>query len=168
MACVWLGARIKMKFELDEYYFNRAGDKVKYVGRNDIFGDGYLFRLSNGDTYYTKENGTIRYNDDSSYDILGKWKINDDPNRVYVIDGIEYIWVAKGCPQVWNESKGLRLFSEVQKILIKPSSGSVSSITISGKPKKIEFLTNGILDCTLNEYKDKINEIIDVLNEGRG
>lgn len=116
-----------MKFELDEYYFNRAGDKVKYVGW-PVNDDLFHFRREEGFLYSVNYHGFANPGFEESKDILGKWEINDDPDRVYVnYTGLElrckgryqnnsYGLVSDGAPSILYLHKE----SEIKKILIKP------------------------------------------------
>ncbi len=106
-----------MNFELDQDYFNRAGDKVRYVGKG-------ISRL-----YFRVADGTLRdylpgytHDQDYEFDILGKWEITDDPDRVYVYQGKEYRYA--------DDKFIAHYLEDIQKILIKP---------LEIKPGKIEY-----------------------------
>ncbi len=60
-----------VEFELDQDYFNRAGDKVRYVGTSLHASDQHAF-LSAGRVYFTGKNGRRGLTDDY-LDILGRW-----------------------------------------------------------------------------------------------
>lgn len=112
-----------MKFELDCDYFNRAGDKVKYVGYDGTF---YLFRRSEWIFFQIYQDGKF-YNSpqEDTRDILGKWEITGDPDRVYVDDiGDEWRFAPfEGkLNRLVNEKKQLADYglSFIKKILIKP------------------------------------------------
>lgn len=68
-----------MKFDLDCDYFNRTGDKVKYVGK--YVGDMFLFRYEHNTVYPVRANGQALPDKESCVDILGKWEITDDPDK---------------------------------------------------------------------------------------
>lgn len=99
-----------MDFELDEYYFNRAGDKVKYVGR---FGFFKSFRDTEGNIYSVNSDGTTGGTEINALnDITGKWEITDDPDRVYVIKGCGYSYGSFGLTYATMD--------DIEKILINP------------------------------------------------
>lgn len=121
-----------MKFELDEYYFNRAGDKVKYVG--EVYGGRY-FRDQNDDLYMLSKDRKwhpfeIGNTQTHELDILGKWEITDDSDRVYVTEYGEYYARIEDGKIVFTRDGNFLHMSEgainqVQKILIKPGWGSI-------------------------------------------
>lgn len=181
-----------MKFELDQDYFNRAGDKVRYVG----FGPGgfYYFRESKYMTLYEVDSdGRYNHERGREYDILGKWEITDDLDRVYITVGGKELKAhgilkigenktfmlkdVEGCSYQYYSNPNLCLTDmQIQKILIKPQ-GTLNKMigrdfylyqrtdkTELHELKKIEPLSNSFMGSFVDEYKNKINEIIERLN----
>ncbi len=162
-----------MKFELDQNYFNRAGDKVRYVGN-----DGY-FRKANGDIFCVHCNGAYHLGGEYDLDIIDKWEITDDPDRVYVMDDgaelrFDHQWVKW---HVYISGIGGAI-EHVKKILIKPwgspeidwsrlpSSAKAMYRELYAKAmksKKIEPLNDldkGFAGLTERKLIDKTNELI--------
>lgn len=164
----------KIKFELDVDYFNRAGDKVRYVGLNDSKASAKkyrVFRYAPSELiYHTLEDGTFHGTNlgQAELDVLGSWEITNDPNRVYVIDGKEWHY---GDTITRYKKRSLILkpggsdIEYVEKILIKPHKKWNEHINYHGtfgafpkaKPRKIEPLACHQLHQT---YVEKINELI--------
>ena len=168
-----------MEFELDEYYFNRAGDKVRYVG----FGPRglYYFRECEYMTLYEVDGDGHYYHEKvRDYDITGKWEVNDDPDRVY-IDYENREW-RKGDFLIPNVPFGsLRShLGNIKKILIKPRESILPVVWKCPQceelfpeitphtcgSKKIEPLSPRILtDLPCEHLMEKINELIAAYNK---
>lgn len=169
-----------LRFKLDTDYFNRAGDKVRYVGQ---LSDGRCqFRKGDGPYLLTvgADGFCVSPRRKTDYDILDKWEITDDPDRVYLF------------PNDDHEYRGSELenFDSpcVEKILIKPQfvpdkNRSVCPYCLesrlldaphtcrypywSGRKAKISPLVDDTLTDQQWHMKmeGKINEIIARLNE---
>lgn len=112
-----------MNFELDCDYFNRAGDKVRYVGMKPHT-PMLLFRGDDAQAFEIWPHNGMRFGHlESALDILGKWEIADDPERVYVVCGKEYRY---GDTILRYDQRTFAIVPEstdvalVEKILIKP------------------------------------------------
>lgn len=191
-----------MKFELDEYYFNRAGDKVRYVGytgffnhgiKSNVFRDvaGAIYSVNEGGCYLPFEIGNAAV---SECDILGKWEIADDPDRVYVIGGEEHRAgnIGDSKYNFWRTDSEYFYakfgdIDRVQKILIKPPCKKIDWSKMPNgaremykqlhdkaiKSKKIEPLTtppDGMTYDNINfthVVREKINELIAAHNTAK-
>lgn len=121
-----------MKFELDCDYFNRAGDKVRYVGYNCVSDKAYVRRADTAIYLIRWQDGRVSDEGDAHQgDILDLWEITDAPDRVYVIKGSEFR----------RDSIAIKYggLSEVEKILIKPFKNILSKDVTRSR----EVLFNG-------------------------
>lgn len=157
---------MKNKYELDCDYFNRAGDKVKYVGQ-DAAGWHY-FRATEGHLFRIQHDGR-RANPYAklSQDVIGKWEITDDPDRIYIIDGKKHQLKPDN---IFTYSLKENWLAKVEKILIEPRekdwkvswSKAIDRMANPYKPNKIEPL---ILGSAVVDFYEKINEIANIVNK---
>lgn len=167
-----------MKFELDQDYFNRAGDKVRYVG-NHL--NHLVMRNLDLSLYCVYPDGLFWDNSEQGQSILGKWEITEDPDRadlvtsdndfvIVSISSIEKILVKPQKTGLTNEQ--LRKRAESRPSAIAEIARLIDS---TAHLKKIEPLENEMISLDIRDLdkeiiaaKNKINELIAVHNANIG